>query len=81
MDFENLNVILKKTEKGLNALKVRDPLLTHKSRVLLILINGEKTIAELVPLLTMGSDTHEKLKQLHNRKVRRLVKLQIKSIL
>jgi len=64
MDFENLNVILKKTEKGLNAFKVRDPLLTHKSRVLLILINGEKTIAELAPLLTMGSDTHEKLKEL-----------------
>jgi hypothetical protein len=64
MDFENLNSILKKTEKGLNALKVRDPLLTQKSRVLLILIDGKKTIGELAPLLTAGSDTHEKFNEL-----------------
>jgi hypothetical protein len=64
MDFENLNAILKKTEKGLNALKVRDPTLTQKARVLLILIDGKKTIGELAPLLTAGSDTHEKFSEL-----------------
>jgi hypothetical protein len=64
MDLENLNSILKKTEKGFNALKVRDPLLTQKSRVLLILIDGKKTIGELAPLLTAGSDTHEKFNEL-----------------
>lgn len=62
MDFKNINVILKKTEKGINALKLRDPLLTQKSRVLLILIDGKKTIGELAPLL--GSDTHEKFNEL-----------------
>lgn len=64
MDLENLNSILKKTEKGLNALKVRDPMLTQKARVLLILIDGKKTIRELAPLLTVGSDTHEKFSEL-----------------
>jgi hypothetical protein len=64
MDFGNLNSILKKTDLGLNALKVRDPLLTQKSRVLLILIDGKKTLGELAPLLTDGSDTHEKFKEL-----------------
>jgi hypothetical protein len=64
MDFENLNAILKKTEKGLNALKVRDPMLTQKARVLLILIDGKKTIRELAPLFTAGSDTHEKFNEL-----------------
>jgi hypothetical protein len=64
MDFKNLNAILKKTEKGLNALKVRDPMLTQKARVLLILIDGKKTIGELAPFLTAGSDTHEKFSEL-----------------
>lgn len=64
MVVNNLNAILKKTEKGSNALKVRDPLLSHKARVLLILIDGKKTIGELAPLLTQGSDTHEKFNEL-----------------
>jgi hypothetical protein len=64
MDFGNLNAILKKTDLGINALKVRDPLLTQKSRVLLILIDGKKTIGELAPLLTAGSDTHGKFNEL-----------------
>ncbi len=64
MDFKNINVIFKKTEKGINALKLRDPLLTQKSRVLLILIDGKKTIGEVAPLLTAGSDTHEKFNEL-----------------
>ena len=64
MDLKNINAILKKTEKGTNALKLRDPLLTQKSRILLILIDGKKTIGELAPLLTAGSDTHEKFNEL-----------------
>ncbi len=66
MDFENLNAILKKTDKGVDALKVRDPSLPQKSRVLLILIDGKKTLAELTPLLTVGSDSHERIKELLN---------------
>lgn len=64
MDFENLNTILKKTEKGVEALKIRDPSLPQKSRVLLILIDGKKTLTELTPLLTIGSDSHERIKEL-----------------
>jgi hypothetical protein len=64
MDFENLNAILKKTEKGVEALKVRDASLPQKSRVLLILIDGKKTLADLTPLLTVGSDSHERIKGL-----------------
>jgi hypothetical protein len=66
MDFENLNVILKKTDKGVEALRVRDPSLPQKSRVLLILIDGKKTLAELTPLLTVGSDSYDRIKELLN---------------
>lgn len=64
MDFENLNAIFKKTDKGIEALKVRDPSLPQKSRVLLILIDGKKTLKELTPLLTLGSDSLERVKEL-----------------
>lgn len=64
MDLVNLNSIFKKTDLGINALKVRDPLLTQKSRVILILIDGKKTIGELAPSFTDGSDTHEKFMEL-----------------
>ena len=62
MNFEDLNVILKKTEKGIEALKVRDPSLPQKSRVLLILIDGKKTLAELSPVHTVGSGSKNELK-------------------
>ena len=64
MNFEDLNVILKKTEKGIEALKVRDPSLPQKSRVLLILIDGKKTLAELSPVITVGSGSLERIQEL-----------------
>jgi hypothetical protein len=64
MNLENLNAIFKKTEKGTEALKIRDSSLPQKLRVLLILIDGKKTLSELTPLLTVGSDTHERIKEL-----------------
>lgn len=66
MDFNNLNVILKKSEKGVAALKVHNSSLPHKSRVLLILIDGKKTLSELTPLLTVGSESLERIKELFN---------------
>lgn len=66
MDFENLNAILKKTDKGVEALKVRDASMPQKSRVLLILIDGKKTLADLSPVLTIGSDSLERVKELFN---------------
>jgi hypothetical protein len=64
MNLENLNAIFKKTEKGTEALKIRDSSLPQKLRVLLILIDGKKTLSELTPLLTVGSATHERIKEL-----------------
>lgn len=64
MDFDNLNAIYKKTDKGVEALKIRDASLPQKSRVLLILIDGKKTLSELTPLLTIGSDSHLRINEL-----------------
>ena len=64
MDFDNLNAIYKKTDKGVEALKIRDASLPQKSRVLLILIDGKKTLSDLTPLLTIGSDSHLRIKEL-----------------
>ena len=66
MDFNNLNAVLKKTDKGIEALKVRDASLPQKSRVLLILIDGKKTLGDLSPVLTIGSDSLERVKELFN---------------
>jgi hypothetical protein len=38
--------------------------LPQKSRVLLILIDGKKTLSDLTPLLTIGSDSHLRIKEL-----------------
>jgi hypothetical protein len=46
------------------ALKIRDASLPQKSRVLLILIDGKKTLSDLTPLLTIGSDSHLRIKEL-----------------
>jgi hypothetical protein len=64
MDFDNLNAIYKKTDKGIEALKTRDASLPQKLRVLLIPIDGKKTLSELTPLLTIGSDSHLRIKEL-----------------
>jgi hypothetical protein len=64
MDFDNLNAIYKKTDKGIEALKTRDASLPQKLRVLLIPIDGKKTLSELTPLLTLGSDSHLRIKEL-----------------
>lgn len=43
-----LNSILCKTESGINAIKLRDRAMTAKQRMLLIVVNGTKSVAELV---------------------------------
>lgn len=43
-----LKSILRKTEAGIDAIKLRDRALTPKQRMLLIVVDGTKTIAELL---------------------------------
>ncbi|MDP2370145.1 hypothetical protein [Rhodoferax sp.] len=42
------NSVLRKTEVGVNAIKLRDRALTPKSRMLLIVVDGGKSVAELI---------------------------------
>lgn len=42
------SAVLRKTESGLNAMKQRDRALTPRLRMLLIMVNGSKTVAELL---------------------------------
>lgn len=44
LDF---TAVLRKTESGVNAIKIRDRALTPRLRMLLILVDGAKTVAEL----------------------------------
>ena len=39
--------VLRKTEAGVNAIKLRDRSLTPKSRMLLIVVDGHKSVGEL----------------------------------
>jgi hypothetical protein len=49
IDMTDLDVtaVLRKTEAGVNAIKLRDRALTPRLRMLLITVNGVKTVAEL----------------------------------
>lgn len=42
-----LNAVLRKTESGLSVIKLRDRDLTPRHRMLLIMVDGTKTVAEL----------------------------------
>lgn len=43
-----LTTVLRKTESGVEAIKLRDRALTPKQRMLLILVDGTKSVADLV---------------------------------
>lgn len=43
-----LSAVLRKTERGIDAIKLRDRALTPKQRMLLIMVDGTKSVAELV---------------------------------
>src|SRR3990167_8183090 len=43
-----LTFVLRKTESGINAIKVRDHALTSRQRMLLIMVDGTKTVAGLL---------------------------------
>ena len=49
MDMADLkvNAVLRKTESGHSAIKLRDRALTPKHRMLLIMVDGSKTVADL----------------------------------
>lgn len=42
------NSVLRKTEAGVSAIKLRDRALTPRSRMLLIVVDGSKSVAELI---------------------------------
>lgn len=45
------SLVLKKTEKGLEALRTRDPALPKRLRAAFILFDGHKSVAQVMPLL------------------------------
>lgn len=48
----DLTAVLRKTESGIDAIKLRDRALTPKQRMLLIMVDGTKTVADLVKPMT-----------------------------
>ncbi len=55
------NSVLRKTEAGMNAIKLRDRALTPKSRMLLIVVDGAKSIAELLKPLPNPDEARQLL--------------------
>ena len=60
----DLNSVLRKTEAGLNAIKLRDRALTPKSRMLLIVVDGVKPVAELLKPLPNPDEARQLLGEL-----------------
>ena len=59
-----LTHVLRKTESGTNAIKIRDRALAPKSRMLLILVDGTKTVATLIKSLTDPDEARQVLGEL-----------------
>ena len=60
----NLTSVLRKTESGVNAIKIRDRALTPKQRMLLIQVDGAKSVAELLKSLSSPDETRQILGEL-----------------
>lgn len=60
----DLNSVLRKTEAGVNAIKLRDRALTPKSRMLLIVVDGVKSVAELLKPLPNPDEARQLLGEL-----------------
>lgn len=58
------STVLRKTEAGINGIKQRDPLLTPKLRMLLIVVDGAKSVAELLKPLPNPEEARQMLAQL-----------------
>ena len=56
--------VLRKTESGANAIKQRDRALTPRLRMLLIVVNGSKTVAELLKGMPNPDETRQMLGEL-----------------
>lgn len=62
----NLTSVLRKTESGVNAIKVRDRTLTPKQRMLLIQVDGARSVAELLKSLSSPDEARQILGELLN---------------
>lgn len=58
------SIVLRKTEAGVNGIKQRDPRLSPKLRMSLILVDGTKTVAELLKSLPNPDEAMQILTQL-----------------
>lgn len=58
------NTVLRKTEAGINGIKQRDPRLNPKLRMSLILVDGTKSVAELLKSLPNPEEVMQMLTQL-----------------
>jgi len=59
-----LTHVLRKTESGVNAIKVRDRTMGHKQRMLLILVDGTKPVGALVKSLPDPQEARQVLGEL-----------------
>ena len=64
MNDLDLASVLRKTMAGTEAIKVRDRALTPKMRMLLIMLDGAKTGAELLKLVPNADETRQLLAEL-----------------
>lgn len=60
----NLTSVLRKTESGVDAIKIRDRALTPKQRMLLIQVDGSKSVAELLKSLSSPDEARQILGEL-----------------
>ncbi len=56
--------VLHKTEAGINAIKLRDRALTPKLRMLLIVVDGHKSVSELIKVLPQPDEARAQLGEL-----------------
>lgn len=64
MNDLDLESVLRKTVAGIEAIKIRDRALTPKTRMLLIMVDGVKTGAELLKAVPNGDDARQLLAEL-----------------
>jgi len=73
MTQSSLQTIFKKTEKGMQALKVRDHALSFKLRNLLIMVDGNKSVEQLSRVTTSGADALEHMNLLLEQELVQIV--------
>ena len=58
------NSVLRKTEAGVSAIKLRDRTLTPKSRMLLIVVDGHKSVGDLTKAMPNPDEARQQLGEL-----------------